>query len=222
MRINLTVASATPALLVRTTFCAKPALSIPQHPPRVSRPRMTPPSPAPPGQDFSRPPSHDVWGVGVIWLELLLGTTDVWSRLACTAPAALVHRLRQQHRSHNAERRGDRWGPRRRPPDRRRRRARDPRPSGGANGPPSALVPARAHTSAADLGPNPKTLLRPRWPRIGACVRRAERFGRCSSRGPGGRALCLADKAATQQRRTRGALGRVRSRATATRWRDAV
>eukprot|EP00240_Pyramimonas_obovata_P002993 CAMPEP_0118927386 /NCGR_PEP_ID=MMETSP1169-20130426/4870_1 /TAXON_ID=36882 /ORGANISM="Pyramimonas obovata, Strain CCMP722" /LENGTH=624 /DNA_ID=CAMNT_0006869133 /DNA_START=235 /DNA_END=2107 /DNA_ORIENTATION=+ len=60
-------------------------------------------------QDYLRPPSHDVWGVGIIWLELLLGTTDVWSRLACTAPAALVHRLRQQQDAHDTRCKGERF-----------------------------------------------------------------------------------------------------------------
>lgn len=47
-------------------------------------------------QDFARHPSFDVWGVGMLWLELLLGTTDVWNRLFSTAKASRLVKIRAQ------------------------------------------------------------------------------------------------------------------------------
>ncbi|KAK3286221.1 hypothetical protein CYMTET_6211 [Cymbomonas tetramitiformis] len=45
-------------------------------------------------QDHVRPPSYDMWGAGILWLELLLGTTDVWNRLVATARPVVLRRLR--------------------------------------------------------------------------------------------------------------------------------
>ena len=39
----------------------------------------------PSSQEYWRDASFDLWGVGVMWLELLLGTTDVWNRIKATA-----------------------------------------------------------------------------------------------------------------------------------------
>jgi hypothetical protein len=36
-------------------------------------------------QDYARGAAFDLWGVGVMWLELLLGTIDVWNRIKATA-----------------------------------------------------------------------------------------------------------------------------------------
>jgi hypothetical protein len=39
----------------------------------------------------------------MIWLELVLGTTDVWSRIICTSPPSKVHRLKKHQQSHHTE-----------------------------------------------------------------------------------------------------------------------